>query len=127
MKVVLILSRACPDGTIEMSKHCFGDAGCIIGRQAEHIQLEDRECSRNHAMFYCDEDGRLWLKDLESRNGTFIDGRRIETEPVYPGSRVRVGQTEFEIKEFRRHDDSRGRPLPENFMSNSDFAGTWKR
>ncbi len=42
---------------------------------------KDSFCSRNHAIFTFRE-GRLCLKDLNSKNGTFVDGERVDGEVV---------------------------------------------
>lgn len=61
------------------------DAGC-------GIRLESRLVSRVHAAFEV-MDGRVVVEDLGSRNGTFVEGRRISgpTE-LRPGERVRLGR-----------------------------------
>jgi|GEM_PF-150245 len=55
----------------------------LIGRSPEcDIQLDDQQVSRFHASLRISEDG-LWLLDMESRNGTFING-----EPIPPNRRI---------------------------------------
>jgi FHA domain len=45
-----------------------------------------------------DRDGTLWIEDLGSRNGTFVDGEQVhEPTPVAKGSRVQVGETVLEV------------------------------
>jgi pSer/pThr/pTyr-binding forkhead associated (FHA) protein len=53
----------------------------------------DRYISRRHARLR--EDGeRLFLSDLESRNGTKVGGRLLASEaPIDPGERFVVGRT----------------------------------
>ncbi|MEU0069621.1 FHA domain-containing protein [Streptomyces sp. NPDC006332] len=41
--------------------------------------------SRRHATVFVDVDGTGWIRDEDSTNGTFLDGRRLS-----PGSRVRL-------------------------------------
>jgi len=45
-----------------------------LGRAA----LEDVKMSRQHARFYFEGDGRVWVQDLSSTNGTFVNGARID-------------------------------------------------
>ena len=72
------------------------DAGITIGRDdavAGACITLDRYISRRHA--HIREDGaRLVLADLESRNGTRLDGApvTVETE-IAPGERFVVGRT----------------------------------
>ena len=40
-------------------------------------------------------DGELEVRDLESTNGTFVNGERIETARLAPGDRLQVGRVEL--------------------------------
>jgi pSer/pThr/pTyr-binding forkhead associated (FHA) protein len=45
------------------------------------------------------DDGGVWLRDLESTNGTFVDGRRItNTEPLNQGARITAGSVVLEAR-----------------------------
>lgn len=67
----------------------------VLGRSGEiDIALADRLASRRHAMIRHD-DGQWLLEDLESRNGTWLDGRVVQVEPLSDGSVVRIGMTEL--------------------------------
>ena len=67
----------------------------VIGRSGEiDISLTDRLASRRHAVIR-QHDGQWLVEDLESRNGTWLDNRRIEAEPLVEGSVVRIGMTEL--------------------------------
>lgn len=66
-----------------------------IGRGAEcTIQLSDSLCSRIHAIL-AREDGVWRAHDAASRNGTFVNGQRIESAELQEGHQLRVGSTEF--------------------------------
>jgi S1-C subfamily serine protease len=53
---------------------------------------EDLASSSSHARLEWSE-GRWWLRDLESRNGTFVDGERVgAAAPLRDGSRIRLGE-----------------------------------
>ena len=55
---------------------------CRIGRNREsEICLPDGSTSRDHALLKCTGGGMPYLSDLGSRNGTFVNGRRVG-EPV---------------------------------------------
>ena len=57
------------------------DKELIIGRDPEcDVVINDRQVSRYHARFNRSDNGVL-IEDLGSKNGTFINGKRIE-EPV---------------------------------------------
>jgi hypothetical protein len=57
----------------------------------------DTFVSQVHARAF-DRDGALWVEDLGSRNGTFVDDQPVH-EPTYvgKGSRIRVGETVLEV------------------------------
>ncbi|MFQ5723866.1 MAG: FHA domain-containing protein [Terriglobia bacterium] len=44
------------------------------------------------------EGGEYWAEDLESRNGTFLNGRRIQREKLSPGDSLRLGADGPELR-----------------------------
>ena len=56
------------------------------------VLVEDRTASRHHFEVQYTERGYL-LVDLNSTNGTFLDGRRIERAYLSPGSQIRAGSS----------------------------------
>jgi serine/threonine protein kinase len=72
----------------------------VIGRQAsEEGQLsQDAEISREHARIGRSGD-HFVIEDLESTNGTFVNGRRItKPEILSPGDRIQVGATTLVVQ-----------------------------
>lgn len=65
-----------------------------IGRSPScEIQVEDDKVSRKHARIFVRE-GQVWVSDLGSRNGTLVNGERLQGEArLLPGDRVQVGET----------------------------------
>ena len=51
--------------------------------------------SRVHCRLTALPDGALEVRDLESTNGTFINGQRVEIARLAPGDRLQVGRTEL--------------------------------
>jgi ABC transport system ATP-binding/permease protein len=51
--------------------------------------------SRVHCRLTALPDGRLELRDLESTNGTFVNGQRVESAVLAPGDRLQVGRVEL--------------------------------
>ncbi|MFB8794972.1 MAG: adenylate/guanylate cyclase domain-containing protein [Microcoleus sp.] len=70
-----------------------------IGRSDDNnFVLTDRWISRNHAMLQQMETGEFYLIDLGSRNGSFVNGRRVSIPvTLRNGDRVIFGQTELEF------------------------------
>ncbi len=50
----------------------------VIGRDQGDIITHDPETSRQHASLDIHADGTAWLTDLQSTNGTFVDGQAIQ-------------------------------------------------
>jgi serine/threonine protein kinase len=70
------LSVMKPDGSQESIG--FDKRAIIVGRdQAVDLQLEQSSVSRRHAQIECDRSGNLYVTDLQSSNGTYLDGVRL--------------------------------------------------
>ena len=54
--------------------------------------------SRLHCRVEVGEDGSVEVVDLDSTNGTWIDGERITRAALRPGSVLRVGRVEFSLE-----------------------------
>jgi FHA domain len=82
------------------------DLEVAIGRQDTDLVVEDPEVSRRHAVLRR-SDGSVVLEDLDSTNGTFVNGERIRSPiAVAPGDEIRVGRTTLKIEPDRRADDT---------------------
>ncbi len=67
----------------------------LIGRSSEALPLTDNTVSRRHAELTPD-DGVWWIRDLESHNGTYLNGVKIgERMKLKPGDQIRTGATLF--------------------------------
>ena len=59
------------------------DKGLTIGRDPlSDILINDPEVSRQHALLSRTPTGEYRLQDLGSTNGTYVDGKRLEREPI---------------------------------------------
>lgn len=71
--------------------------GCLnLGRSApkDEVRIEHDGCaSREHARIVRSRDGSLHVIDLDSKNGTFVDGTRVQRCALRDGSVVRVGDS----------------------------------
>ena len=71
------------------------DASLLVGRAAEAaFQLIDEKVSREHCRIGVDGAG-VAVEDLGSRNGTYVNGSRIETARLEAGDRLQVGRVEL--------------------------------
>ena len=66
--------------------------GVVFGRDSgSSVPLPGNEASRRHAAVYRSGPVPV-LRDLESRNGTWVNGQRIVERPLGPGDVVRIGE-----------------------------------
>jgi len=74
------------------------DVPTVLGRSPEcHVQVADPWISSMHALFERRGD-QLWVVDLDSRNGTFVDEQRVHEAAIQPGARLRFGKTSAELR-----------------------------
>ena len=90
-----------------------------LGRHPEQsVQVLDRVVSKQHAevVFH---DNRFWLRDLGSRNGTFINGHRVdEPRTLVDGDQIGMGSTRIT---FREADESTQSELDRNLQTSVDL------
>ena len=69
-----------------------------IGRdEGSDLRVQDPEVSRRHAKVTV-QDGKAWIDDLHSTNGTFVNGERVvEQQSLVGGDRIQVGLTIIEL------------------------------
>lgn len=83
-----------------------------IGRSTGNtIALETETISRYHISL-THEDGQVMITDLESANGTFVEGERLKTaapRPLYGGEEIQIGDLQLI---FHNLDDNPTRPVP---------------
>jgi pSer/pThr/pTyr-binding forkhead associated (FHA) protein len=74
------------------------DKSLTIGRAGDNgIMLNDPFLSKKHARLEVKK-GKVTLEDLKSRNGTFLNGDRIESNEVISledGDKIKMGNIEF--------------------------------
>ena len=78
-----------------------------IGRSKENDVVigEDSNVSRNHAEIFEDDEGRVFLTDLDSANGTFINGKKLKgSELLKKNDIVKIGKTVLPWKNYLKKD-----------------------
>ena len=92
-KIVVLKSPALDEG----EERTLDSAPITVGRGAQNdLGLgPDEFASARHARFEPRQDG-VWLHDLGSSNGTFVNGSRL-TRPrkLAPGDLIRIGETDL--------------------------------
>ena len=69
----------------------------VLGRAPDCDEIiPDDGVSRHHLELLVHE-GRVWLRDLGSTKGSFVDGERVETQPIEGGARISAGNVEFTL------------------------------
>ena len=84
----------------------------VAGRDSDlsQIVLADSQCSRAHCKFSESPDG-IAVVDLDSRNGSWLNGNRIDKGILKPRGILRLGGTEITIEETAPPDPLEGKRL----------------
>jgi pSer/pThr/pTyr-binding forkhead associated (FHA) protein len=91
----LVITKGAKSG-LEMP---LGDGPLTIGRSNEsNLIIRDDYTSTHHARLML-WNGRWVIQDLDSTNGTFVDGEKVSVPtPVPPNTTVTIGTTSFELR-----------------------------
>lgn len=67
----------------------------IVGRRKDSgLVVMHKSVSRQHCEIF-EKNGRLYVRDNHSANGTFINGKKVSEQPLYPGDKLRIGPLLF--------------------------------
>ena len=81
-------------GKFSGARVAIPDTGLIIGRDPKQTDLvvDHPLVSRRHAQITVHTDGKLYLIDLQSRNGTSVNGHRLSAPvPLQPNDKIEFG------------------------------------
>lgn len=88
-------------GPREGAEHVLRHASLLIGREGGNsgaaIELAETQVSRMHAMVEA-RGTRFVLRDLESKNGTFIGAERVKEVEIHHGTEFQIGGTRFILR-----------------------------
>jgi pSer/pThr/pTyr-binding forkhead associated (FHA) protein len=75
-----------------------------IGRvPTNDLVLAERGISSNHARLVFDHNGQLYVEDLGSTNGTFVNGSQVDgLSPVAFGDEIQIGQVRLRLERARK-------------------------
>lgn len=101
------------------------DGSLIAGRSTEaDISLPDDTVSRKHARFH-HERGKLWVRDLGSRNGTVVNGERVPYYVLDRGDRLSIGAFLMRVDLVPASQVSHATPAPtQEASSGRSMSGT---
>jgi len=84
------------NGGFEGTRHPLRSDETLIGRNpTTDITLLDEGISREHAILLRDENGAYSIEDLQSTNGTKVNGKRVRSTPLAHGDTIEIGHTRF--------------------------------
>ena len=95
-KLVVVISPALRSG----EEHTIDSRPLTIGRDAENDLplVRDEFSSGRHARIEPRRDG-VWVEDIGSTNGTFVNGEPLTTRrKLSPGDVIRVGETDLRFE-----------------------------
>lgn len=87
------------EGDLAGTRMSLTGAPVLIGRAHDStVVLTDDYASTRHARI-THNDGRWWLEDLGSTNGTYLGQHKVDSPvPLEPGVPVRIGKTVLELR-----------------------------
>lgn len=70
----------------------------VVGSSAEcDIQFDDEFVSSRHCSIHFDR-GKYTITDLDSANGTFVNGRKVAKRTIADGDKVKIGERTYAFK-----------------------------
>lgn len=109
----LVLERDPEQPGLDLLPYVLNRRSARIGRMTRatasqppthDLLLPNGSVSREHAVVTWTDTGFV-LQDTASRNGTFVNGFRIDQFPIKHGDRIRFGELCFVIRRYRSEDD----------------------
>ena len=87
------------NGGFEGMSYELTEEETLIGRNpTTNITLLDEGISREHALILFDEvDDTYVVEDLQSTNGTKVNGKRVRSTTLSHGDEIQIGRTRFEF------------------------------
>ncbi len=84
-------------GGFEGMEYPLSEEETIVGRNPNtNITLLDEGISREHALILYDEELDLFtIEDLQSTNGTKVNGKKVRSAELSPGDEIEIGHTCF--------------------------------
>lgn len=87
----------CIGGPLSGQEFEVPSTGLVVGREG-HVRVPDEFLSRKHFEVLPDPDGNIRVRDLGSRNGTFLNTLPARNTKVQAGDEIRAGVNRFRIE-----------------------------
>jgi len=88
----------CVDGPLRGQEFEVPVSGLVVGREG-HVRVPDEFLSRKHFEILRDSDGSARVRDLGSRNGTFLNTLPARNTRLHNGDEIRAGVNRFRIEQ----------------------------
>jgi pSer/pThr/pTyr-binding forkhead associated (FHA) protein len=93
-RVVLV----CLEGPLVGQEFEIPPNGLVVGREG-HVRVPDEFLSRRHFELVHDEGGDVRVRDLGSRNGTFLNTLPARNTRVHTGDEITAGMNRFRVEQ----------------------------
>jgi len=87
----------CIEGALAGQEFEIPPTGLVVGREG-HVRVPDEFLSRKHFEVAPDSEGVIRVRDLGSRNGTFLNTLPASNTKVQTGDEIRAGTNRFRIE-----------------------------
>lgn len=87
----------CIDGPLKGQEFEVPPGGLVVGREG-HVRVPDEFLSRQHFEVITGGDGIVRVRDLGSRNGTFLNTLPARNTKVHAGDEIKAGNNRFRIE-----------------------------
>ena len=88
----------CVSGPLNGQEFEIPPSGLVVGREG-HVRVPDEFLSRKHFEVAPDAEGNIRVRDLGSRNGTFLNTLPARDTKVRSGDEIRAGVNRFRIEQ----------------------------
>ena len=94
----MILKLVCQNAHAAVREVTLDSFPIELGRGVNAgVRIEDRWLSRRHCEISL-VDGAPEVLDLDSRHGTYLQGRKVSREKLLPGQILQLGLTYFQVQ-----------------------------
>jgi ABC-type multidrug transport system ATPase subunit/pSer/pThr/pTyr-binding forkhead associated (FHA) protein len=101
-RCLLAMTKDAAHKTSDAHSISITDAETILGRDpSSSIHLDHPRISWHHARITC-KGNRLFLQDLSSTNGTFLNGRKVAHAELVPGDTISLASFSFKLTDDQK-------------------------